>query len=144
MAGLGSPIRVITAFTLSLDTPEKMRTQAQRNCFRPLIKIKLGTTDDMSRLEAVRKGAPLSGIIVDANEGWNAETYAELAPDLLRLGIKLVEQPLPVENDEALLEMERPVPICANESCQDRTSLSKLNSKYNIVNIKLDKAGGLS
>ena len=98
----------------------------------------------MPHLEAVRQGAPLSDIIVDANEGWNAETYAELAPDLLRLGVKLVEKPFPAENDEALLEMEHPLPICADESCHDRTSLSKLNSKYDIVNIKLDKAGGLS
>ena len=121
-----------------------MRTQAQRNCFRILFKIKLGTPDDMPRLEAVRQGAPLSDLIVDANEGWNAETYTELAPDLLRLGVKLVEQPLPAENDEALLEIERPLPICADESCHDRTSLSKLTNKYDMVNIKLDKAGGLS
>lgn len=144
LAGLTSPIPVITAFTISLDTPENMRTQAQRNCFRPLLKIKLGTPDDMPRLEAVRQGAPLSDLIVDANEGWNAETYTELAPDLLRLGVKLVEQPLPAENDEALLEIERPLPICADESCHDRTSLSKLTNKYDMVNIKLDKAGGLS
>ena len=109
-----------------------------------MLKTKLETPDDMPHHEAVRQDAPLSDIIVDASEGWNAETYAELAPDLLRLGIKLVEQPLPVENDEALLKMERTVPICADESCHDRTSLSKLNTKYDIVNIKLDKAGGLS
>ena len=100
-----------------------MGTQAQRNCFRPLLKIKLGTPDDMPRLEAVRQGVALSDTIVDANEGWNAETYAELAPDLLRLGVKLVEQPVQAENDEALLEIERPVPICTDESCHDRTSL---------------------
>ena len=74
----------------------------------------------------------------------NAETYAELARDLLRLGVKLVEQPFPAENDEALLEMERPVPICANESCHDRTSLSKLTRKYDTLNINPKKTGGLS
>ena len=83
----------------------------------------------MSRLEAVLNGASLSDIIVDANEGWNAENYAELAPDLLRLGVKLVEQPFPEENDEVVLEMEQPLPICADESCHDRTSLSKLTGK---------------
>ena len=144
LAGLALPIPVITAFTLSLDTPEKMRAQAQKNCFRPLLKIKLGTPDDMPRLEAIRQGAPSSDIIVDANEGWNAKIYADLAPHLLRLGVKLVEQPLPAENDEALLEMARPVPVCADESCHDRKSLSKLTSKYDVVNIKLDKTGGLS
>ena len=112
LAGLASPIPVINAFTLSLDTSENMRTQTQRNCFRPLLKIKLGTPDDLSRLKAIRQRAPLSDIIVDANEGWNAETYAELAQDLLRLGVKLVKQPLPAENDEVVLELERPVPIC--------------------------------
>ena len=98
----------------------------------------------MPRLEAIYQGALLLDIIVDANEGWNAETFAELAPDLLRLWVKLVEQPFPAENDEALLEVERPVPICADESYHDRTRLSKLTSKYDMVNIKLDKTGGLS
>ena len=144
LAGLASPIPLITTFTISLDTQEKMRTQAQSNCFRPLLKTKLETPDDMPRLGACRQGAPLSVNIVDANDGWNAETYAELAPDLLRLEITVAEQTLPVENAEAQLEMERLLPICADESCHDRTSLSKLNSEYYIMNIKLDKAGGLS
>ena len=144
LVGLASPIPLITTFTISLNTPEKMRTQVQRNCSRPLLKTKRETPNDMPRLEAVCQGAPLSDIIVDANEGWDAETYAELARDLLRLGVKLVEQPFPAENDEARLEMERPVPICADESCHDRTSLSKLTRKYDMVNINPKKAGGLS
>jgi len=144
LAGLSTPGPEITAYTLSLDTPEKMREQATKHAFRPLLKIKLGTPDDMARLEAVRAGAPNSSIIVDANEGWSAEVYTELAPHLVRLGVKLVEQPLPAGEDEALIGMERPVPVCADESCHDCSSLPHLTGKYDIVNIKLDKTGGLT
>ena len=144
LAGLPQPGPEITAYTLSLDTPEKMQAQAAENAFRPLLKIKLGTPDDMPRLEAVRAGAPDATIIVDANEGWSAEVYADLAPHLVRLGVALVEQPLPAGEDDALLGMERPVPVCADESCHDRGSLKALKGKYDVVNIKLDKTGGLT
>jgi L-alanine-DL-glutamate epimerase-like enolase superfamily enzyme len=92
----------------------------------------------------VRRGAPRTPIIVDANEGWSAEVYADLAPHLEWLGVVLVEQPLPAGADEALIGMERPVPVCADESCHDRASLAALRGKYDVVNIKLDKTGGLS
>jgi len=144
LAGLPSPKPEITAFTLSLDTPEKMRAAAMKHAFRPLLKIKLGTPDDMPRLEAVRGGAPAARIIVDANEGWTAEVYAELAPHLLRLGVEMVEQPLPAGQDDMLAEIERPLPVCADESCHDRASLPDLKGKYDMVNIKLDKTGGLT
>ena len=144
LAGVAAPGPEITAYTLSLDTPENMQAQADKNAHRPLLKIKLGTPDDMPRLEAVRAGAPKSTIIVDANEGWSADVYADLAPHLVRLGVALVEQPLPAGEDEALRGMDRPVPVCADESCHDRASLSKLRGKYDVVNIKLDKTGGLT
>jgi L-alanine-DL-glutamate epimerase-like enolase superfamily enzyme len=144
LAGLEAPSPEITAYTLSLDTPEAMKAQAALHAFRPLLKIKLGTPDDMPRLEAVRAGAPKSTIIVDANEGWSAEVYADLAPHLVRLGVELVEQPLPAGEDHALLGMQRPVPVCADESCHDRSSLADLKGKYDVVNIKLDKTGGLT
>ncbi len=144
LAGLSRPGPEITAYTLSLDTPEAMQAQAARNAFRPLLKIKLGTPDDMPRLEAVRAGAPRSTVIIDANEGWSAEVYADLAPHLVRLGVALVEQPLPAGEDDALIGMDRPVPVCADESCHDRASLPKLKGKYDVVNIKLDKTGGLT
>ena len=144
LAGLDAPGPEITAYTLSLDTPEAMKAQAALHAFRPLLKIKLGTPDDMPRLEAVRAGAPKSSIIVDANEGWSAEVYADLAPHLVRLGVELVEQPLPAGEDHALLGMQRPVPVCADESCHDRSSLADLKGKYDVVNIKLDKTGGLT
>ena len=144
LAGLTEPGPEITAYTLSLDTPEAMRAQAEKNAFRPLLKIKLGTPDDMPRLEAVRAGAPDSKIIVDANEGWSAEIYRDLAKHLVELGVALVEQPLPASEDDVLLGMERPLPVCADESCHDRESLSALKGKYDVVNIKLDKTGGLT
>lgn len=144
LAGLPVPGPEITAYTLSLGTPEDMMAQAAKNAMRPLLKIKLGTPDDMPRLEAVRAGAPASRIIVDANEGWSAEVYADLAPHLTRLGVELVEQPLPADEDDALIGMDRPVPVCADESCHDRASLPGLKGKYDVVNIKLDKTGGLT
>ncbi len=143
-ANIQQPEKNITAFTLSLDEPENMFKQAEKNSNRPLLKIKLGTPNDMPRLEAVRKGAPNSEIIVDANEGWDAEIYSQLAPQLVRLGVKLVEQPLPADKDDDLIGLPRPLPICADESCHDRKSLEKLIGKYDFVNIKLDKTGGLT
>lgn len=144
LAGLPEPHPEITAYTLSLDTPENMQKQAAENANRPLLKIKLGTPDDIARLEAVRTGAPNATILVDANEGWSAEVYTDLAPHLVRLGVTLVEQPLPAGEDDALLGMERPVPVCADESCHDRNGLEKLKGKYDVINIKLDKTGGLT
>ena len=144
LAGLPEPGPAITAYTLSLDTPEKMEASAARHAHRPLLKIKLGTPDDMPRLEAVRRGAPGAKIIVDANEGWSADVYADLAPHLTRLGVALVEQPLPAGQDDMLAEIARPVPVCADESCHDRASLAGLKGKYDMVNIKLDKTGGLT
>ncbi|KIC51856.1 N-acetyl-D-Glu racemase DgcA [Tateyamaria sp. ANG-S1] len=144
LAGLAAPGPEITAYTLSLDTPEAMQAQAAEHAHRPLLKIKLGTPDDMPRLEAVRAGAPKSRIIVDANEGWSAEVYADLAPHLVRLGVQMVEQPLPAGDDEALIGIERPVPVCADESCHDRSDLPALKGKYDMVNIKVDKTGGLT
>ncbi|SLN22044.1 N-acetyl-D-Glu racemase DgcA [Roseisalinus antarcticus] len=144
MAGLARPGPEVTAYTLSLDTAEKMEAAAARHAHRPLLKIKLGGEGDMARLEAVRRGAPGARIIVDANEGWTAEIYSELAPHMVRLGVDMVEQPLPVGQDEILAEIARPLPVCADESCHDRASLPGLRGKYDMVNIKLDKTGGLT
>ena len=144
LAGLPTPAPEITAFTLSLEAPEKMRAAAAKNAHRPLLKIKLGTPDDMPRLEAVRAGAPAARIIVDANEGWSADVYGDLAPHLMRLGVEMVEQPLPAGEDAMLAEIARPLPVCADESCHDRASLPELAGKYDMVNIKLDKTGGLT
>ena len=144
LAGQASPRPVITAFTLSLDAPEKMEAAAARHAHRPLLKIKLGGEGDMARLEAVRRGAPMTKIIVDANEGWDAALYTELAPHLVRLGVELVEQPLPAGDDGMLAEIARPLPVCADEAAHDRATLPGLKGKYDVVNIKLDKTGGLT
>ncbi|WP_432735846.1 N-acetyl-D-Glu racemase DgcA [Maridesulfovibrio sp. FT414] len=145
LAGIGEPTPEITAYTLSLDTPEKMQAQAAKNSARPLLKTKLGGgIEDIARIEAVRAGAPDARIIVDANEGWTPEVYRELAPVLVRLGVEMVEQPLPASDDAALLEMDRVLPVCADESCHDRASLASLKGKYDMINIKLDKTGGLT
>jgi L-alanine-DL-glutamate epimerase-like enolase superfamily enzyme len=144
LAGLPEPGPEITAYTLSLEDPATMRAQAAAHAHRPLLKIKLGGEGDMARLEAVRAGAPRARIVVDANEGWSAAEYAELAPALVRLGVELVEQPLPAGADAALAEMARPLPVCADESCHDRASLPELVGRYDMVNIKLDKTGGLT
>lgn len=144
LAGLPKPSPEITAYTLSLGEPDAMEAAARKHAHRPLLKIKLGTADDMARLEAVRRGAPKSRIIVDANEGWSAEVYADLAPHMVRLGVALVEQPLPAGKDDMLAEIERPLPVCADESCHDTSTLAALKGKYDVINIKLDKTGGLT
>ncbi len=145
LAGLTAPGPQITAYTLSLDTPEAMQRQAAEHAHRPLLKTKLGGGEaDVARIEAVRAGAPDARIIVDANEGWTPDLYQTLAPVLVRLGVEMVEQPLPAGADDALAELERVLPVCADESCHDRASLPGLKGKYDMVNIKLDKAGGLT
>ncbi len=144
MAMLPAPKPLTTAYTLSLDTPEKMQAAAQENAFRPLLKLKLAGPDDLQRVKAVRSGAPEAAIIVDANEGWTPEIYTSLAPKLAAIGVQMIEQPLPVGEDAALGEIARPVPVCADESCHDRASLPALKGLYDIINIKLDKTGGLT
>lgn len=145
LAGLSKPGPEITAYTLSLADPAAMQKQAAENAHRPLLKTKLGGgEEDVARIEAVRAGAPDARIIVDANEGWSADLYKTLAPVLVRLGVGMVEQPLPAGEDDALLELDRVLPVCADESCHDRASLPSLKGKYDMVNIKLDKTGGLT
>lgn len=145
LAGMTEPQAVTSAFTLSLGTPASMEEAATRAATRPLLKIKLGGgAEDIARIEAVRRGAPNAQIIVDANEGWSVAEYHALAPVLLNLGVTMVEQPFPAGDDDALLGMDRPLPVCADESCHDRASLPALKGKYDMVNIKLDKTGGLT
>ncbi|WP_251978334.1 N-acetyl-D-Glu racemase DgcA [Salinicola avicenniae] len=144
LAGLDAPQPEVTAFTLSLDTPDIMREKAKRHADKPLLKLKLGGEGDIERLQAVREGAPAARIIVDANEGWDAQAYQRLAPVLVELGISMVEQPLPTDADAPLAEIARPLPVCADEACHDRESLAKLVGRYDMINIKLDKTGGLT
>lgn len=143
IAGLNAPEPVGTAFTISLDTPEAM-AKAAAKAKLPLLKLKLGAPGDPKRLTAVRAAVRHATLIVDANEGWGAENLKENLAACADAGVRLVEQPLPADADQPLETIERPIPICADESVHDRASLSGLVGKYDAVNIKLDKAGGLT
>ena len=138
------PDALLTAYTLSLDTPENMQAAAEANSDRPLLKLKLAGAGDLARVTAVRKGAPQARIIVDANEGWDETLYRELVPALQKLGVEMIEQPLPAGQDQILASLPRPIPICADESCHDSSTLHELIGRYDMINIKLDKTGGLT
>jgi len=144
LAGLGPLKPVTTAYTLSLDTPERMGEAAKAHRTRPLLKLKLTGDGDVERVEAVRRNAPAARLIVDANEGWTARHFADLSPALARLGVELIEQPLPADDDGALAELPHPIPVCADESCHVAADLDRLAGKYDAINIKLDKTGGLT
>jgi L-alanine-DL-glutamate epimerase-like enolase superfamily enzyme len=144
LAGLPALRPVVTAFTISLGTPESMAAAAAHAAGRPLLKVKLGGDGDAERIAAVRLAAPMSELIVDANEAWNdTNLHANLAT-CASAGVTLVEQPLPAGDDEALAAIRRPIPVCADESVHDRASLAALAGRYDAVNVKLDKTGGLT
>jgi len=144
MAGLPAPHPLTTAYTISLAEPAAMAQAAARAASRALLKIKLGAPGDPERIAAVRAAAPLAALIVDANEGWDARNLGTNMAACAQAGVRLIEQPLPDQRDDALASLERTVPICADESAHDRASLARLAGKYDAVNIKLDKAGGLT
>jgi L-Ala-D/L-Glu epimerase len=142
--GLDPPRPQLTAYTISLTTPDAMAAAAAAASARPLLKVKLGGDGDPNRIAAVRRAAPRAELIVDANEGWRAENLAANLAACAAAGVTLVEQPLPAADDAALATIARPIPVCADESVHDRGSLAVLVGKYDAVNIKLDKAGGLT
>jgi L-alanine-DL-glutamate epimerase-like enolase superfamily enzyme len=143
-AGLPTPHAVTTAFTISLATPADMAKAAKKASGRTLLKVKLGAEGDVERIAAVRAAAPAATLIVDANEGWNERNLAANFAACADAGVALIEQPLPDGQDQMLAGIRRPIPVCADESVHDRASLPALASKYDAVNIKLDKAGGLT
>jgi L-alanine-DL-glutamate epimerase-like enolase superfamily enzyme len=144
LLGRPEPGACITAYTISLGTPEAMAAATTEAAHRPLLKIKLGGDGDGARIAAVRKAAPQSELIVDANEAWSAENLEQNLAACAAAGVTLVEQPLPAGQDEALARIKRPVLVCADESVHDRASLEGLRGRYDAVNIKLDKTGGLT
>jgi L-alanine-DL-glutamate epimerase-like enolase superfamily enzyme len=144
LAGLGPLHPVVTAYTLGLDTPERRGTAAAAQRHRPLLKLKLTGDGDIERVEAVRRAAPASRLIVDANEGWTERHLVEVMPVLAAFGVELIEQPLPAGADDALADVPHPIPVCADESCHTSADLDRLLGKYNAVNVKLDKTGGLT
>jgi len=143
-AGLARLDPVKTCVTLSLDTPEAMAEVARGLQRRPMLKLKIGAAGDLDRVEAVRAAAPKTRLVVDANEALSFEDLKRLAPEFARLDVKLVEQPLPAGADEALEGWVSPVPLCADESVRTRLELETCARRYACVNIKLDKAGGLT
>ena len=144
IAGLSAPQVATTAYTLSLGDPESMEAAARQAAHRPLLKVKLGGVGDPERIAAVRRGAPDARLIVDANEAWRPETIEANLAACVAAGVGLIEQPLPAGEDALLAEIARPIPICADESLHDRAGLDALSRRYDAINIKLDKAGGLT
>jgi L-alanine-DL-glutamate epimerase-like enolase superfamily enzyme len=135
---------VLTALTVSLGTPEAMAASAREASAYPLLKLKLGGDGDAMRLAAVREAAPAARLIADANEAWRPETLEHLFEAAAKARVELIEQPLPASQDQILQHIDHPVPICADESVHDRASLDQVAARYDAVNIKLDKAGGLT
>ena len=144
LLGRPAPTACVTAYTISLGTPEAMAAATARAAHRPLLKIKLGGDGDGMRIAAVRKAAPESELIVDANEAWTPHNLEQNLAECAEVGVTLVEQPLPADQDEALARISRAVAVCADESVHDRKSLEGLRDRYDAVNIKLDKTGGLT
>jgi len=144
LLGVGAPVARITAYTISLGTPDRMAAAAAAAAARPLLKVKLGGAGDTERIAAVRRAAPRAELIVDANEGWSAADLAANLAACAAAGVTLIEQPLPAGDDAALATISRVIPVCADESVHDRASLAALAGKYDAVNIKLDKTGGLT
>ena len=136
---------VETSFTISLDTPEAMATAAKAVSNLPILKLKLGGDHaDVTRVEAVREAAPKARLLVDANESWTPGHYLRVVPFLAAFGIELIEQPFPADADNILETLDHPIPVCADESCHTTADLSGLKNRYEAINIKLDKTGGLT
>jgi L-alanine-DL-glutamate epimerase-like enolase superfamily enzyme len=144
LAGVPPPVACLTAYTISLASPNDMAAAAVKAAGRPLLKLKLGQPGDPERIRAVRAAAPEVELIIDANEGWTAADLPENLAACAAAGVTLVEQPLPAADDAALAGFPHPIPVCADESVHDRASLARLAGKYDAVNIKLDKTGGLT
>jgi L-alanine-DL-glutamate epimerase-like enolase superfamily enzyme len=144
LAGLGAVPPLVTAFTVAFDTPDNMAEQAAAHRTRPLLRLELGGYGDVGRLRAVRQAAPAARLIVDANESWNEALFSDFMPALIDCRVQLIEQPLPADADDALTRLASPIPICADESCRMLADLDRLDGKYAVVNIKLDKVGGLT
>ncbi|MCX5519656.1 dipeptide epimerase [Kaistia defluvii] len=142
--GLSAPKALVTAYTLSLGTPESMEQAARVAAHRPLLKVKLGGDGDRERIAAVRRGAPASRIIVDANEAWSERNFDANMRACVEAGVELIEQPLPAGQDDWLERADRPVAVCADESLHVAGDLGHLVGRYDAINIKLDKTGGLT
>jgi len=144
LAGIKSPHPLTTAYTLSLDTPEAMASAAREATDKPLLKLKLGGDGDFERLEAIRAAVPEKRLIVDANEGWSGDQLKPYIDACIKADIELIEQPLPANQDEDLANISSATTICADESAHGLDTIDQLVGKYQAINIKLDKTGGLT
>ena len=136
---------VETSFTISLDTPAAMAAVAKSNATAPILKLKLGgDAPDLARVKAVREAAPAARLLIDANESWTPDHYCNVLPSLSQFGVELIEQPFPAAADDILETLNHPIPVCADESCHTTADLPRLTNRYELVNIKLDKTGGLT
>jgi L-alanine-DL-glutamate epimerase-like enolase superfamily enzyme len=136
---------VETSFTISLDTPAAMAAVAKANATAPILKLKLGGDDpDLARVEAVREAAPAARLLIDANESWTSDHYCNVVASLRQFGVELIEQPFAADADEVLETLDHPIPVCADESCHTTADLPRLKNRYEMVNVKLDKTGGLT
>ncbi|MBB4303106.1 L-alanine-DL-glutamate epimerase-like enolase superfamily enzyme [Rhodobium orientis] len=142
--GISPPAEAVTAYTISLGTPDKMAADARAAAHRPLIKVKLGGAGDVERIRAVRANALGARLIVDANEAWTDDLFAPNMEACKAAGVELVEQPLPAGNDAMLASLAHAAPVCADESVHISDGLADLADRYDAVNIKLDKAGGIT
>jgi len=134
-----------TSFTISLDTPDTMGAAAQAAASSPILKLKLGGDDaDRERVETVREATPATRLLIDANESWSPAHYRKVSPALKQLGVELIEQPFPANADEILENLDHPIPVCADESCHTTADLPQLKNRYEMINVKLDKTGGLT
>src|SRR6266850_3572568 len=145
LANVPIVLEVETSFTISLDTPEKMAAAAAVAAELPILKLKLQGDDlDLARVKGVRESAPAARLLLDANESWLPEHYRKIVPELHELGVELIEQPFPANADEVLENLDHPIPVCADESCHTTADLQRLTNRYEMVNVKLDKTGGLT
>lgn len=144
LTGLSAPDQLDSDVTIGIETPEETARLAATHRYAGMIKLKLGGPNDMACVRAVRQTLPDVRLFVDVNGGWTLEQLNALAPELAALDVFMIEQPLPRGEDEQLDGYTGSVPLCADESCQDRADLDRLEGRYVFVNIKLDKTGGLT
>lgn len=138
------PHAVTTVYTVGMDTPDNMRNDAAAHAEYPILKVKVGIGDPVEQLAAIREGSADASIVIDANQAWSIDDLDRYVADLAKLGVEMVEQPMAIGDDEALRDFDSPIPLCADESCDSRADLERLSGLYDLVNIKLDKSGGLT
>ncbi|MDX1404141.1 MAG: N-acetyl-D-Glu racemase DgcA [Woeseiaceae bacterium] len=138
------PHAVTTVYTVGIDEPENMKKDAAAHADFPILKVKVGIGDPLEQIAAIREGSPNAAIVIDANQAWTVDDLDHYAAGLGELNVEMIEQPLAIDDDESLRDYQSPIPLCADESCDTRADLERLAGLYDIVNIKLDKTGGLT